>query len=163
MKLYEIAESYNDLIGLMEDEDLDLREEDVLKALEVVEEELQDKVVSIGKVITNKKASVDARKKLIKKLKNENDRDLKSIEYLKNYIKFAMESMSMKKITTPTIKVFLRVGPPSVLITDKEKIPFDYLILQESKINKESILRELKKGTEFDFAEIKRNTSVVIS
>jgi hypothetical protein len=51
----------------------------------------------------------------------------------------------------------IKTGPPAVLVTNLDTIPSEYFKVQEPKLDKREVLKELKNGTEIAGAEIVRN------
>jgi hypothetical protein len=58
-----------------------------------------------------------------------------------------MQAKGEDKLQFALVTVAIRYNPPSVGITDEKEIPSSYTrIIQEIKINKAEILKELKAG-----------------
>lgn len=144
MKLYEISERYRNLAALLEDDTIDGGA--VEAALAEVEGEFADKAINVARFIQNLKAEIDAVKaekdRLAKReavLKNKHER-------LKTYLETQMLLSNIAKIDDPILPLALRKAPPSVEVEPGAKVPEQYLIPQEPKIDKRGLLEALKSG-----------------
>lgn len=144
MKLYEISERYRNLAALLEDDTID--EGAVGAALAEVEGEFGDKAINVARFIQNIKAEIEAVKaekdRLAKRetvLKNKHER-------LKTYLETQMLLSNIAKIDDPILPLALRQAPPSVEVEPGAKVPEQYLIPQEPKIDKRGLLEALKSG-----------------
>jgi len=57
-----------------------------------------------------------------------------------------MEASDIRKLTEPDFTASTRVGPPSVVIDNEDKLPIDYLLPQPPKPDKRAILDALTRG-----------------
>ena len=144
MKLYEISERYRNLVELLEDESID--EEAVVTALEEVEGEFADKALNIARILKNIDAQImvlasemDRLAKLKKVYTNKHNR-------LKTYLEMQMLVSGIEKIADPVLPLALRKAPASVEVAPGAKVPEQYLIPQEPKIDKRGLLEALKSG-----------------
>lgn len=144
MKLYEISERYRNLVELLEDESID--EEAVVAALEEVEGEIADKALNIARILKNIDAQImviasemDRLAKLKKVFTNKHKR-------LKTYLEMQMLVSGVEKIADPILPLALRQAPPSVEVEPGAKVPEQYIIPQDPKVNKRALLEALKAG-----------------
>ena len=144
MKLYEISERYRNLAALLEDDTID--EGAVVAALAEVEGEFGDKAINVARFIQNLKAEQEAVKaekdRLAKRetaLKNKHER-------LKTYLEAQMLLSNIAKIDDPILPLALRQAPPSVEVEPGAKVPEQYIIPQDPKVNKRELLEALKAG-----------------
>ena len=144
MKLYEISERYRNLVELLEDESID--EEAVVAALEEVEGEFAEKALNIARILKNIEAQImvltsemDRLAKLKKVFTNKHNR-------LKTYLEMQMLVSGIEKIADPVLPLALRIAPASVEVDPGAKVPEQYLIPQEPKIDKRGLLEALKAG-----------------
>lgn len=71
------------------------------------------------------------------------------------YIKACMEQADVQKIETPTITLRIQRNPPSVEVTDADKVPAKYTrIKQITEIDKKAMLSALKDGEQVDGARL---------
>ena len=57
-----------------------------------------------------------------------------------------MEAADIRKLTEPDFTASTRVGPPSVVIDNEDKLPIHYLLPQPPKPDKRAILDALTRG-----------------
>lgn len=60
----------------------------------------------------------------------------------------SMETTQMRKLVAPDFTASMRLGPPSVAITDEQLLPGDYLVPQPPKADKRGLLDALTRGLE---------------
>lgn len=71
------------------------------------------------------------------------------------YIKACMEQADVQKIEWPTITLRIQRNPPSVEVTDADKVPAKYTrIKQITEIDKKAMLSALKDGEQVDGARL---------
>lgn len=157
-KLYELSEKYNAFNQYMEDalDNIDELDEDTLSmftdTLESIQDEIGDKVENIVKFLRNIEGDIES-------YKNEEQRLAKKRKYLENkyaglkdYTQQMLEFANLDKVQAGLFKVSLRKSPPSVNVLDEKKIPDSYKIAQPMKLDKKTILSDLKLGKEIDGA-----------
>jgi len=144
LKLYEISERYRNLAELLEDESID--EESVVKALRAVEEEFGDKARNVARFIQNLKAEKEAVKAEKDRLAKKEKALSNKCEGLTTYLLAEMLVSKIDKIPDPVVPLALRKAPPSVEVEPEAKVPEQYIIPQEPKIDKRGLLEALKAG-----------------
>ncbi len=158
MKLYEMSQSYTQLLEIADSID-----EDVFRdTLSAIEEAIEDKVESVGKFIRCLEADAKAIKEEEQRLADRRKAIENKISNTKEYLQNQMEVAGIDKVKRATLTVSIQNNPPSVEIADESLIPSDYMIPQPSKIDKKSILSALKDGEEIPGCEIKQTRSVRI-
>lgn len=121
----------------------------------------ENKVESICKVIRNLEAEAAA-------FKVEKDRLAERQKTAENGIKRLKESLLNYMLATNKTKVkeglfSVRVGSSEkVVVTNQDKIPKEYLIEQQPKVDIAGIKKSLKEGEEFEGIEIEENSFVVV-
>ncbi len=124
-KLYDIEQELLAIFSELEENVGELTPE--LEArLEISREELHDKLVNYAKFIRGKELEIESRQKEIDRLSQRNVRDEKTIEFLKERMKFAMTKFGEKKIDTPLFKIVIAKSE-YVEILDEANIPLDYM------------------------------------
>lgn len=156
MKLYELTEELKQL------EEMDLPEEARADTLESLAGEFKDKGVSIGMVVKNIEADIEALANHKKDIEARMKTKKGQIEWLKNYLRENMDKAGIKKIEHPLFNVTCRVGSQMVEITNPELLP-DHLVDVEvvSKPKKKEILELLKAGEDVQGAVLVRAKSAI--
>ncbi len=158
MKLYEMSQSYNQLLEIADSID-----EDVFRdTLSAIEEAIEDKVENVGKFIRCLEVDAKAIREEEQRLADRRKAIENKISNTKEYLQNKMEVAGIDKVKRATLTVSIQNNPPSVEIADESLIPSDYMIAQPSKIDKKSILSALKDGEEIPGCEIKQTRSVRI-
>lgn len=163
MTLYEIADQYNELLGLAENEDIPA---DALQdTFEAINGEFEIKVDSIASAIKNLIADADAIKAEEDSLESRRKSKERTVERLKFMLTEALESTGKAKVETARNCVSFRKST-SVRILDEEDFKQRYRNLcnvEESvKIPKSTITKMLKDGKEFEgaYLETKNNLQI---
>lgn len=141
-KLYELTESYMQLIDLSEQ----LDPETFKDTLDAIQDSLEDKVENTAKVVKSLESDVTAIKEEEKRLKERRQVLETKIDSIKNYLKEQLELAGIDKVKRPTITVSIQKNPPSVKVIDEKLIPSSFMIQQEPKLDKKAILQNLKEG-----------------
>lgn len=134
-----------------------------IEAIDDVEDEPENKVVQVAKVLRSIDYDIKALDEELKRL-----RSLKSVaennkEQLKQYIQFGMLALGKKVIDTPTMKISLRKTNPKVMIDSEEAIPDDYFEVKEVRsLDKKLLGEDLKKGIEIEGVYLIQDQTVVI-
>lgn len=150
MKLYELSNLYADLLRQIEDGDLD--QEQMLDALNVIEDEFDVKVENTVKFIKSLEGSIGVVKAEEKRLKEQRQSLEKKVDKLKTYILENMKMAKIDRIKSDLFNISLRNNPGKVDIYNEEefiKIARDHfpdLIeeVTEIKIDKARIKELLK-------------------
>lgn len=133
---------------LASDED-DPNKEALSNAIEQIGAQWLDKVESIGLLIKDYEHMISDFKAEANRLDNFSKNLELRMEWLKQYLMFNMESKKDTNLKFPMVTVQIANNPPSVGITDEKAIPPKYVrIVQETKINRVEILKDLKEGKE---------------
>jgi Siphovirus Gp157 len=66
----------------------------------------------------------------------------------------AMTEVGLSKLEQPDFTASARAGSPALLVIAEERIPETYWLPQPPKLDRQSILRELKRGLEIPGAEM---------
>lgn len=142
MKLYELTESYINVLEKAEE----LDEQTLKDTLEAIEEAIEDKVENTAKLIVCLEADAKAIKEEERRLKERRQRLEAKIDRIKDYLKEQLELAGIDKVKRPTITVSIQNNPPKAVIVDEKSIPHEYIIPQPAKIDKRAILQKLKEG-----------------
>lgn len=152
--LFEITGDLLRLMDMLEDPEQEVDEEAFLDTWEGMEGEFNDKVESWLKVIRNKEADIEARKKLVEDLTKKNKRDENTITRMKDTIAWLMKVGGKKTAGTEILSASIRKkgGPLPILYADciKEdplQLPKEYVLgVTTYKPNTEKIRKALDDG-----------------
>ena len=153
--LYELKDMY---LSLM---DLDLEEEELSKALENIDDEIEVKAENYAGVIKNLEAEVDAYKKEIDRMTSIRKSLLDRAEYLKKNLESAMIELDKKKFKTNLFSFSIQRNAPSIKILNEDAVPEEF-VEYERKINKNDLKNAIKEGLETDAAILVESESLRI-
>lgn len=152
MTLYEITDDYMRLLEMMGEDDVD--PDAIRDTFEALDGTFEDKADNYAKVMKNLDGEVEALDVEIKRLKDRKDSIERTKDRIKSSLMVAMVATGKTKFKTPLFSFGIQKNPPSVEISDGAKIPEKYLIPQEPKIDKKSIMEELKMGNSLSWAKL---------
>lgn len=163
MKLYEINKHYEEVInnGFSFDEETGeiLFDAENLDALECAFDEKVDNIACYIKDLDALKSAIDAEAKVLAERKKTTQT---KIDTLKQYITESMKLRDLTKLETARNKLSFRKST-SVNITDESKISTDYFVEKvERKLDKKTLLADLKKGAEIEGAELQEKKNLQI-
>lgn len=167
MKLYELVseeKKLNELFILAIDEETgEIKDSETLEQLETeLKNALVNKSEGIIKVIRNQESDLEMVTSEIERLTNLKNRIKKEIENFKDYIKFNMKKMNLKKVETSLGNISLRQSTATE-IYDEASLPKEFL---KEKItytpSKTEIKKAIESGQEVKGARLVVNTSLTI-
>ncbi|WP_130806487.1 siphovirus Gp157 family protein [Senegalia massiliensis] len=159
MKLYELTETYNNILNLLEDDDAEV--EGLEKALEQLEEDINVKAENIAKLVKNIESDINSIKEEEKRLRSKKNTLQNKVKSLKDYLYDQLKATGNKKVKTPLFSVWYQNNAPSLEIVDEYKIP-DEFIEYEKKILTRDILNVIKSGLEVEGVNLKQTESLRI-
>lgn len=159
MKLYELTEAYRNIENIMSDEDADV--ETLKKALEEVEDNIENKAENIAKLVRNIDSDIKALKDEEKRLAERRKALENKQKNVKKYLEYQLKSLKIDKVKTGLFTVSIQNNAPSVKITNEEEIPESFFKYTKS-ISRKDILQVLKDGQEVPGAELKRTKTLRI-
>ena len=152
MKLYDIAEIYENLENI--DDDVA-----VSAAMDAVDAALEEKLESTAKVIRNLEAEAEALEAEEKRLKARKMAVKNRIADIKGYVQQNLEAMGKDKVTSGIFKWSIQANAPSVNILDESLIPDAYWKI-ERKPMKTEIKKAIEAGELTEGAELVRTKSL---
>jgi hypothetical protein len=152
--MFQIREDHLTLLTLIEDAEGELTHE-IESALQLTEEQFQDKAISYGYVIKGFDNTESIIEDEIERLMVLKQRAAKRKELFKERLASAMLEFGVEKIESPTLKLSFRKSE-AVEITDETVIPQECkeLIPETWKISKTKIKEAIKAGEEVPGAEL---------
>lgn len=163
MKLYEIANEYEQIIKGAIDEETGEVDEAALRKLDEIQESAQEKGVAVASCIKNLMAEQEAVKAARVAMESREKRLEKEMERLKDYLKENMERCGIKEISCPYFVVKVKKNPASVDVKDESLLPEEYIKRKTvSAIDKIKIKEEIMLGVHVPGAELVQKTSVTI-
>lgn len=160
MTLYELKEQYQILNKFIEEEELD--REAFKEALNQIEGSIEDKAENYVKAMKNYQAEADAIKTEEKRLYDKRKALENHAERIKSVLDETLRELNIKDLKAGIFNIKYQNNPPSVEVTDLDKIPDNYKLPQEIKIDKKAILQDIKSGQVVEGIEIKIGESMRI-
>ena len=148
--LYELTADFMMLLEMAEDPDTDpVALQDTMEALSM---DIEDKADGYAKVIRQLEANVAACKAEIQRLKTAATVMDNNIKRMKENLQDTMEVTGKRKFKTPLFSFNIQKNPPSLVLdeVDTARIPADYLIPQEPKIDTAKLKSDIKAGKDLD-------------
>lgn len=163
MRLYELATDYEILLNYIEsiEEYSDDAGDYIADTLESINEPFEEKIINTAYVIKNMGAQEEAIQSEIRRLNKRKQTLKNSQERLKNNVMEALQRTGKDKVDGDLFSVSLRNNPESVVITNEESIPEDYLQV-EYKVSKTDLKKALQAGENIEGARLTRTQSVQI-
>lgn len=160
MNLYDITQSYNNLIELLDNDEVS---KDVLNdAINSVNEEFEQKAENIAKLIKNFEADVKAFKDEENRIAERRRVTENRIANLKDYLDGAMKASGKTKFKHGTFSFSITKNAPSVDVIDESEIPEKWYVKKDPVLNKKGLLEALKAGTEIKGVKLVQKESLRI-
>jgi len=149
MNIFNLSDDYMQILGMMEDPDLDKQ---MLKdTMEGIEGALEDKFDNYVFVAKEMQADIKALEETIKELQARKDSKESNLKKLKEIMTLVMNTTGKVKFKTSLHSYWVQKNPESVVIDteDVRAIPEDYLTFKEPEPNKTAIKAAIKDGMDF--------------
>ncbi|MDY8046538.1 siphovirus Gp157 family protein [Paenibacillus polymyxa] len=145
MRLYDLAEQYNDILDFLQD---DSDNEKLQQMLDGLGGKIEEKIENTVKVMKSLESDVNGIDAEIKRLTSRKASLNNNISYLKQIIEFSMTSLDITKIKGSLFTVSMQNNPPKVNVIDAGWIPRDYFRVPEvvPQLDKKRLLEDLKSG-----------------
>lgn len=157
--LYELTEEYKQLLDMMEEDSVDL---DVVRdTLEGVDGEFEFKAENCAKVMVELGGKADLIDQEIKRLKGKKDVINNNIKSIKQQLEKSMIDTGKKKFKTALFSFGIQKNPPAVVIDQEDRVPEEYWVPQDPKLDKTAIKNWLKNN-EADWAHLAQTESLRI-
>ena len=158
--LYELSEQYRELLSMALDPDVD--QEALADTMEGLEGEIEAKADGYAKVMKELRVIADARKTEAKRLTDGAKSIEANIDRMKSVLETAMRATGKTKFRTTLFGYSIQKNPPSLKIDMPDRVPAEYLIPQEPKIDTVGIKKELKEGVVYDWCHLEQSESLRI-
>ena len=159
--LYELTGNYQKLLEFAAGSDPDTFD-DALKALEDIEDEIENKADGYGKVLCSIAADIATIQAEITRLTNRKTALENSAKKIRDRLKDAMEATGMRRIKTATFSFWIQKNPPVVQIKDEKKIPEQFWKEQNPVLDNTELKKYLKENGNQEYAELVQATSLRI-
>lgn len=131
-------------------------------ALQINREQLESKGLSYAKGIQYLNSEIDIIDSEIKRLEALKRIRKNTIARMEGTLENAMKQFELEEIVTPTLKINFRKSE-TVEIIDSSKVPNEYKTIETTtKIDKISLKRDIKAGTEIPGAKLNQNKNLQI-
>lgn len=150
--LYEITGQFKQLMDMADE--MNLTQADIADTLEGLDLEFQEKAEAYAKVIRSLEADVAAIDKETKRLSDKKRYINNNIKAMKTNLEKAMIETGNRKFKTSLFDFGIQKNPPSVKVTDEKAALKIYGIPQPAKLDRKSMISDLKEGKELSFAEL---------
>ena len=142
MTLYELSAEMAGYINAYDAAETEEERAEIAQSLVDLHGEITDKADGYAKVMRNKLAEAEALKKEAKRLTDKAKAAESLAERLKNVMFDAMKLTGQTEIPTSIGKWRVQNNPWSCEVVDIDKIPIQYHIKQEDKIDKAGLLKQ---------------------
>jgi hypothetical protein len=148
-KLYELTDEYATLLSKVAELEGEVTPE-MDQLLQVVGGEINVKIENIAKLVKNLEGDMDAFKNESGRLYDKAKSAKNHIDWLKGYMKSAMEKANISEVKGEVLKIAIRPSQPSVVVLDDRMIPTEFVrVIPETKEpDKRAIIANYKAGGE---------------
>ena len=163
MKLYEIASAYWQALDFLTDPEQDIPLEAVNDTIEALEGDFDQKAVNIAAFARQMELEAEA----IKAAEDAMDKRRRALEnrakWLREYVKYGMESIGRKKITSPWFVLAVQRNPAAIEVFDENALPAEFKRqIIEYRIDKTAIKEAIGQGLDVPGARLANGTRLVI-
>lgn len=159
MKLYEITGEILELLTMAED--LELDQKMIRDTMEGLDFEFEEKAEAYAKVVKTLEMDIAGLDEEIQRMTKRKATIKNNIDRLKRSLEGAMIATGKRKFKTPLFGFGIQKNPPSLNILDESKVPAEFWIEQQPKLDKKAALAYIKEN-EVDWAELSQTESLRI-
>lgn len=160
MNLFDLTQEYMTVLQMAEDPDVDPQA--VIDTMEAIEADFEDKSDSYAYIISTLKADAAGLDTEIKRLAARKNSIEANADRLKRALEAAMSLTGKTKFKTARHSFWIQKNPPSLRIDEPDRIPPQYLIPQDPKVDDDSIRKALKEGADYDWCHLEQTESLRI-
>lgn len=158
--IYELTAEFQELLLWAEDEDIDPKT--LADTFEGIDYEFEAKCDAYAKIITQLNADAEAIKKEVDRLRIKEENLKNNAKRMKETLQYAMQVTGKTKFKTTLFSFSIQKNPSALKIDDATKIPAQYLIPQEPKVDNASIKQALKEGADYDWCHLEQSKGLRI-
>ena len=161
MKLYELTGQYLTLQEMVEDETVD---SEVLRdTMEGLDGEIEEKADAYASIIFLLDGNIETLDKEIQRLEKKKKAMKNNQDFLKRNLEASMIAIGKKKFKTDKFSFGIQRNAPS-LGCDASKIPAEYFVKQEPKLDRKRLLADVKADPKkaAEYAGLKQTESLRI-
>ena len=163
MNLYELNQSFNNLIEVLENTEYENIKELIKNSMDQLTLETNEKIENIIKYIKNLEAEAEALEKESKRLNDRKIRTLKKVENLKNYLKDFTNTLDSKKYHTGIFNISIRKNAAAIIIENEFLVPEEYCKTEVvRKVDKIALKEKLKAGEVIEGVKLQQSESIII-
>lgn len=140
-KLYEIASNYNQVLELLDDPE---RFDQLKDTLDAIDENMNDKLESVGKIRASYLAEAAMLKAEAKRLTEKAAAAEKQASNLTGYVEHVMKTNKFDKLKTPLYTFSFRKST-ALVVTDEKEVPEQFLKPQPSTVDVAGLKKHLKQ------------------
>lgn len=140
-KLYELTEAYMELMAQFEDCESEEQEEELMTALNAINDDIARKGDAIARMVRNMSADIAGYDTEIKRLTKRKTSTQNRINRLKDHILFSMGIAGATELHTTIGKWWIQKNPPKAVVLDESKVPEEYFVEQPPKLMHSLILQ----------------------
>ena len=159
MKLYEITGEILELLTMAEE--LELDQKMIRDTMEGLDFEFEEKAEAYAKVVKTLEMDITGLDTEIQRMTKKKATIKNNIDRLKRSLEGAMIATGKRKFKTPLFGFGIQKNPPSLNVLDESKIPEEFWIEQQPKLDKKAALAYVKEN-EVDWAELSQTESLRI-
>jgi len=163
MKLYELADQYNEAFAAMVDAETGEINDQALATLDALQVDIKDKGLAVAAYIRNHDADVDALKAEEQRLATRRKQLESRMDWLRGYLLDNMQRCGISEIKSPYFTIKTKKCPPSVKVTDENQLPQKYVQVKESiSVDKILIKKDIAEGIDVPGVVMEQKTTVTI-
>lgn len=159
MKLYEITGEILELLTMAED--LELDQKMIRDTMEGLDFEFEEKAEAYAKVVKTLEMDIAGLDEEIQRMTKRKATIKNNIDRLKRSLEGAMIATGKRKFKTPLFGFGIQKNPPSLNVLDESKIPKEFWIEQQPKLDKKAVIAYVKEN-KVDWAELSQTESLRI-
>ena len=158
--IYELTADYLEVLEMANNPDIPA--DAIADTLEAVGGEIEMKAENTAKILTELKASAENLKAEEKRLKSKRESIENNITAIKERLYTAMKVTGKTKFKTDLFSFSIGKNPKSLVVDYPERVPAEYLIPQQPKVNNAKLKEDLNDGKMYDFAHLEQSESIRI-
>lgn len=161
MRLYDLAEQYNDLLDVLEGSE---NPEAVYAMLEGLDGKFEEKVESTVKIMRSKESESEALTSEANRLLSRAERAKKEAKWLRDNIEMQMIRTNKEHVKSSLFDIKFKLNPPAVNVLNESIIPRSYFITKPPvvQLDKRSVMDAMKSGEVIPGVEIMQGKSLQI-